>query len=78
VLALVNTSKNRDNCICLPAMDDAVTVDYSIQSYFLQFASTMRRQSSRIAAFVQVECKANVLLAKVCLHCTNPDVAGSS
>ena len=35
VLALVNTSKNRDNCICLAAMDDAVTVDYSIQSYFL-------------------------------------------
>jgi len=34
--------------------------------------STMRRHSWRIAAFQADRCKANVLLAKVCLHCMKP------
>ena len=40
--------------------------------------STMHRQSSRIAAFLQADARPIVLLAKVCLHCTKPGVAWSS
>ena len=40
--------------------------------------STMRRQSSRIAAFLQADARPIFSWPMVCIHCTKPGVAGSS